>query len=127
MRLFVKKSRLTGEIRKLKDDLQRRPSPLAFSQLGQIYRELGSQDEALAIAAQCVERFPLNEAAYLMQGEIRLERFRRDLIAKDAVVAEGALRQVVRLNAHNAAAHLRLAEMYHLVGMSAKSTEHFSS
>jgi tetratricopeptide (TPR) repeat protein len=124
VRLFVKKSRLTGQIRKLREDLQRRPTPLAFSQLAQLYRELGSHDEALAIAAQCAERFPLSESAYLMQGEIRMDRFRRDLIAKDAVIAESALRQVLRLNGHNVTAHLRLAEVYHVVGMRAACAAH---
>jgi predicted regulator of Ras-like GTPase activity (Roadblock/LC7/MglB family) len=122
--LFVKKSRLTGEIRKLRDDVQRRPNPASFSQLAHIYRELGSLDEALAIATQCAERFPLNETAYLTQGEIRLERFRRDLVAKDAVVAEGALRQVLRLNAGHVGAHMCLAELLHLVGMPAECVRH---
>jgi tetratricopeptide (TPR) repeat protein len=124
VRLFVQKSRMSAEIRKLRDDIQRRPTPFAYAQLAQIYRDLGSHDEALAIAAQCTERYPLNEAAYLMQGEIRLERFRRDLIAKDAVVAESAMRQVLRLNAHNVTAHLRLAEIYHLVGMRVDCARH---
>jgi tetratricopeptide (TPR) repeat protein len=124
VRLFVKKSQLSGEIRKLRDDIQRRPTPFAFAQLAQIYRDLGSQDEALAIAQQCSERFPLNETAYLTQGEIRLERFRRDQVAKDAVIAESALRQVIRLNAHNATAHLRIAEVYHLVGHRSECARH---
>lgn len=124
VRLFVKKSRLTGQIRKLREDLQRRPTPLAFAQLAQLYRELGSHDEALAIAAQGAERFPLSESSYLMQGEIRMDRFRRELIAKDAVTAESALRQVLRLNNHNVTAHLRLAEVYHLVGMRGECAAH---
>lgn len=124
VRLFVKKSRMTGQIRKLREDIQRRPTPLAFAQLAQLYRELGSHDEALAIAAQGAERFPLSESSYLMQGEIRMDRFRTELIAKDAVVAESALRQVLRLNNHNVTAHLRLAEVYHLVGMRAECAVH---
>lgn len=124
VQLFVKKGRLTGEIRKLKDDIQRRPNPASFAQLAHIYRELGSLDEALAIATQCAERFPLNETAYLTQGEIRLERFRRDLVAKDAVVAESALRQVLRLNPGHVAAHVCLAELLHLVGMRAECLKH---
>jgi predicted regulator of Ras-like GTPase activity (Roadblock/LC7/MglB family) len=53
-----------------------------------------------------------------------MERFRRDLIAKDGVIAESAMRQVIRLNSHNVAAHLRLAELYHLVGMRAECAKH---
>ena len=117
VRMFAKKGRLTAQIRRLREDLQRRPNPLTYAQLSQLYRELGSYDEALSIAAECAERFPLNEASYLIQGEIRIERFRRDLIAKDGSIAEAALRKVTRLNPHNATAHLLLAEVYYLAGL----------
>jgi len=63
VQLFAKKGRLSGQIRKLREDLQRRPNPLTYAQLAQVYRELGSYDEALGIAAECAERFPLNEAS----------------------------------------------------------------
>ena len=116
VRLFTRKGRLSDQIRKLREDLHRRPSPLAYSQLAQVYRDLGSVDEALAVANECAERFPLNEAAYLIQGEIRVERFRRDLIAKDALIAEAALGKVTRLNEHSATAHLLLAELHWLTG-----------
>ena len=43
VRLFAKKKRLTGQIRKLREDLARRPSPVAYTQLAEIYRELGDQ------------------------------------------------------------------------------------
>jgi tetratricopeptide (TPR) repeat protein len=124
VRLFAKKGRLSGQIRKLREDLQRRPNPLTYSQLAQIYRELGSHDEALSIAAECAERFPLNEAPYLIQGEIRIERFRRDMIAKDGAIAEAALKKVARLNAHNVTAHLHLAEIYYLVGLLPECRKH---
>ena len=124
MRLFAKKKRLTGQIRKLRDDLQRRPSPLAFTQLADIYRELGDHEAALEIATECAERFPLNENPYLLQGEIRLERFLRDHIANDAKIAEAALTKVVRLNSHNIKAHMLLAELFYLVGCADDCRKH---
>lgn len=116
VRLFAKKGRLTVQLRKLREDVVRRPAPAVFTQLAEIYRELGSHDEALEVAAECAERFPLNEGSYLIQGEIRLERFLRDAIAKDAVLADEALRRVTRLNAQSGRAHLLLAELYWLTG-----------
>ncbi len=116
VRLFVKKKSLADDIRKLRRDIARRPSPLSYTQLAQIYRELGNEDEALEMAHECAERFPLNENPYLIQAEIRLSRFLRDLVAKDAVLAEQALRKVVRLNPHHVGAHLLLAQVYYLVG-----------
>jgi tetratricopeptide (TPR) repeat protein len=127
VRVYAKKGRLTGEIRKLREDLVRRPSPAVFSQLAEIYRELGSQDEALEIASECAEKFPLNENPYLIQGEIRLERFLGDMIAKDAVIAEHALQKVVRLNTHNVKAHLLLGELYYLVGALPDCRRHLRS
>lgn len=127
VRLFAKKKRLTGQIRRLRDDILRRPSPVAYTQLAEIYRELGSDDDALAMARECAERFPLNENPYLIEGEIRLERFLRDLIARDAELAEQALSKVVRLNAHNVRAHTLLAELFHVVGAMSECRKHLRS
>ncbi len=124
VRLFAKKGRLTVQLRKLREDVVRRPAPAVFTQLAEIYRELGSHDEALEVAAECAERFPLNEGPYLIQGEIRLERFLRDAIAKDAILADEALRRVTRLNAQNGRAHLLLAELYWLTGEMAACRRH---
>src|SRR5690242_6286151 len=51
VRLFAKKGRLAGRIRRLREELQRRPNPATYTQLAAIYRDLGSDEEALAIAA----------------------------------------------------------------------------
>jgi tetratricopeptide (TPR) repeat protein len=114
--VYAKKGRLSGEIRRLRDEIARRATPLAYAQLAELYRELGSDVEALAIAAECAARFPLNEAGYVVQGEIRAERFRRDLVARDAAIADEALTKVVRLNPQNVAALLVLAEIRWLIG-----------
>ncbi len=127
VRTYAKKGRLTVQLRRLREDAARRPNPLTFAQLAEIYRDLGSLDDALAITAECAERFPLNESPYLVQGEIRLQRFLHDVIAKDAIIAENALRKVVRLNAHNVKAHLLLAEIYWLVGMPSACRRHLRS
>jgi predicted regulator of Ras-like GTPase activity (Roadblock/LC7/MglB family) len=127
VRLFAKKGRLTGQLRRLRDDVVRRPTPVVFTQLAAIYRELGQHDDALQTAQDCAERFPLNENPYLIQGEIRLERFLRDFIARDAVLAEAALRRVTRINGHNVKAHLLLAELYWLVGAVSSCRRHLRS
>ena len=51
----------------------------------------------------------------------------RDLIAKDAILAEAALTKVSRLNGHNLKAHLLLAETYYLVGAMSASRQHLRS
>ncbi len=59
-----------------------------------------------------------------MQGEIRVERFLRDVVAQDAVHAEHALRRVVQINSGSVKAHALLAELYHLVGAVADCRRH---
>lgn len=127
VKLFAKKGRLTGQLRRLRDDVVRRPTPIVYTQLAAIYRDLGQHDDALQTAHECAERFPLNENPYLIQGEIRLERYQRDLIARDAVLAEQALRRVTRLNGHNLRAHHLLAELYWLVGAVGACRRHLRS
>ena len=124
VRLYVKKNRMTGDLRRLREEIQRRPTALGYARLAKLYRELGSHDEALAIASVCAERFPTDETAFLLQAELRRERFRRDLVAKDAVMAESALRQALRLNPKNVDARVRLAELCHLVGLREACAQH---
>lgn len=116
VRLFVKRGPLNTRLRKLRDDLARRPTPSAYERLAETYRELGSVGDALATAEECAERYPLHESPHLVQGEIRLDRFRQDLIARDAVRAEQSLGRVARINARCVKAHLLLAELHWLVG-----------
>lgn len=127
VRFFTKKKRLSGQIRKLQGDLQRRPNPTAYARLAEIYRELGDDDEALQVADECAERFPLNESPFLVRGEIRLERFLSDHIARDAVLAHESLGKVLRLNSRNAKAHLLTAELMYLVGDLEECRQHLKS
>jgi len=124
VRAYARKGPLAGQIRTLREELATRPSPLAYARLAQIYRELGSHDDALATAADCAARFPLNETSHLVQGEIRVERFRRDMVARDATTADQALTKVVRLNPQNVAARMLLAEIHWLVGDARGCREH---
>lgn len=116
VRLFAKRSRLAGELRRLRDDVARRPTPAAYGQLAALYRDLEQSDEALEVAREGADRFPLSEACHLLQGEIRLERFLRDRVSRDAVLAEQALQRALRINPRNAAAAALLAELCWAVG-----------
>ncbi len=116
IRVFAKKKSLAGRIRDLRQDMARRPSPFVYTSLAEIHRELGDDEEALALASDCAAMFPQNDQPFLVQGEIRLERFLEHQVARDAVQAELALQRVVRINAQNLKAHVLLAELYHLVG-----------
>jgi tetratricopeptide (TPR) repeat protein len=113
---FAKKQRLQTEIRRLRRELVTRPAPIVFSQLAEIYRQLGKNDQALEICQQCLEKFPLNENPYLIIGELRLARFLSELIAHDGIEAEKQLRRVVQINGQNVKAHMLLANLCYVVG-----------
>lgn len=115
VRLFARRTRFAGQIRRLREDALRRPTPAAWTQLAALYREIGSDDEALEAARECADRFPLHESAHLLQGEIRLERFVEDRIARDAVVAAESLRRAAQLNPREPSAHALLGELCWLV------------
>lgn len=116
VRTFTKRKSLGGRIRRLRTEIARRPTPFAYTSLAEIHRELGDDDEALDLALACAQEFPLNAQPLLVQGEIRLERFLRDLVAQDAIHAEAALQRALRLSSASVKARLLLAELYHLVG-----------
>jgi predicted regulator of Ras-like GTPase activity (Roadblock/LC7/MglB family) len=116
VRLFAKRGRLAGEIRRLREDVARRPTPVAFTRLAALYRDLEQSDEALDVAREGAERFPLSEGPHLVQGEIRVERFLRDRVGRDAILAEQSLQRVLRINPRSGSAGLLLAELCWLVG-----------
>ncbi len=116
VRLYAMKGQRAGRIRELKEDVRRQPTPEAFTELAEIYRELKSYDEALDMATRCSQRYPQHEGPHLIQGEIRLERFVKDKVANDGLLAKQSLDEVLRLNPHSPKAHLLLGELDYLVG-----------
>ena len=113
---FARKEKMQHEIRRLRDQIEAKPTPAAYTRLAEIYRSLSSHEAALLTCEECLERYPLNENPYLIIGEIHLERFLRDLTASDGLRAEEQLRRVTRLNGQNLRAMLLLARLYHAVG-----------
>jgi tetratricopeptide (TPR) repeat protein len=113
---FAKKQRLQNELTRLRKELASRPAPIVYSQLAEIYGDLGKHDQALEICEQCIEKFPLNENPYLIIGGLRLRRFLSDLIAHDGLEAERHLKRVLKLNPANVKAHMLLGHLAYVVG-----------
>jgi hypothetical protein len=124
VRSFALRKSLSGRIRRLRAEIERRPTPFAYTRLAEIHRELGDDDEALDLATTCTQQFPLNAQPLLVEGEIRVERFLRDVVAQDGILAATALRRVLTLNGASVKAHVLLAELYHLVGAVADCRRH---
>ena len=124
VRTFAKRKSLAGRMRRLRAEIARRPTPFSYTNLAEIHRELGEDDEALELAIECAHHFPLNAQPLLVEGEIRVERFLRDIVAQDGMHAETALRRVVSINPGSVKAHLLLAELYYVVGAVADCRRH---
>ncbi|MCZ6662442.1 MAG: roadblock/LC7 domain-containing protein [Actinobacteria bacterium] len=113
---FATKHGMQSRIARLRKEMEDVPNPSVFSEMAEIYRDLGDDDKVIEICEQCIERFPLNEKPYMISGAVRLDRFIEDMAAHEGFEAEMQLRRVVKLNAENVEAHLLLGKLYFIVG-----------
>ena len=116
VRTFVLRKQNGSEIRRLRQIVSRRPTEGAFTELVELYRSLGGDEDALAVARRAVEQFPRCERAHVLAAEIRLERFLVGRVAQDAVEADSALAAVLALNPNHVKAHVLSAQLRHLLG-----------
>ncbi|MCK6481679.1 MAG: hypothetical protein HUU06_09905 [Planctomycetaceae bacterium] len=121
--LFVKKKRSAESIKRLRDEIRVKPSPSAYTQLGDIYRDLGEVDQALDLLTECTERFTEETVAYRLIGQIRLENFLQEVIAYDGFHAWNALRRVKELSPDDSQARVLLGQLYYAVGANAMAVQ----
>jgi tetratricopeptide (TPR) repeat protein len=120
---FVKKKRSQEGVKRLRDEIRVKPTPAAYSQLADIYRDLGDVEQALDIAAECTEKFPDDPMAYLKIGQIRFDNFLRDVIAYDGNHAYAALQKVRALDPGSSACRMLFAQFYYALGANALSVK----
>ncbi|MCA9321652.1 MAG: hypothetical protein KDB53_13005, partial [Planctomycetes bacterium] len=110
------------------EELRRRcdndPAPDTFRDLAAIYLECEEYDEALAVADEYCRREPTAPEGMLLQGEILIKRFYKDLVANDARRGIVALQKVLDLEARNFEAQYQLASVYHFIGAISKALFH---
>lgn len=116
---FVKKKKSAEPIKRLRDEIRVKPSSTAYTQLADIYRDLGEVDQALDLLGECTERFADEVVAYRMLGQIRLDNFLREVIAYDGLHAHNALRRARELAPSDSASRLALAQLLYAVGANA--------
>jgi len=121
--LFVKKKRSADAIRRLRDEIRVKPAAQAYSQLADIYRDLGDLDQALDLLAECTERLPGEVAAWRLMGQIRLENYLQEVIAYDGLHAWRALSKVRELSPEDAPCRMLLAQLFFAVGANALSVQ----
>jgi tetratricopeptide (TPR) repeat protein len=120
---FVKKKRSQEGVKRLRDEIRVKPTPAAYTELADIYRDLGDVEQALELASECADKFPTDPMAPLKIGQIRFDNFLRDVIAYDGIHAYQALQKVRSLDAGNAACRMLLAQFYYAVGANALSVQ----
>jgi tetratricopeptide (TPR) repeat protein len=112
----LRRGQVKNEIEALKKAIEERPSTAAFSQLAEIYKDLRDEDSALRYCRAAIEKFPNDDSPYLIIGELRLRRFYRDFLVKDAMISIENLEKTVELNTRNYKALLLIAKLYLQIG-----------
>lgn len=103
---------MKGEVESLKKVVEERPTPAAFAQLAEIYKDLQDEETALRYCRQAISKFPNDDSFYRIIGELRLRRYYKDFFAKDGKIAIENLEKACELNNRNYKALTALGGLY---------------
>lgn len=118
---FIKKESLQNELGELKSKIDARPDPVQLCRLADVYKEIGDYDKALELCRKALDLFPEHEGPWIIFGKIRLERFKEDWIAKDALLTIQHYEKALELNATSYKTLVDLAELYTEIGAKRKA------
>ena len=124
LRRLIQKESLRERVKSLRQSLRRRPDPYLYARLADVFRQLGELSKAESIAEECKTRFPCDENPYLVIGEIRSGRFKKELMARDGRLAIENLERAVSLNPDNLKGRMQLAELYAALGANSRALPH---
>jgi len=114
----IKRTDLYGDFLKASQDISASPSPDAYASLAALYRVVGDIDKALETCAAGLAVFPNSVRLYLNVAELRIRRFAKNFMPKDAVLALANLEKAASLNENDYAVSILLAEFYLAIGAS---------
>ncbi|HVY61758.1 MAG TPA: tetratricopeptide repeat protein, partial [Planctomycetota bacterium] len=120
---FIKKDSLQQELADLKQKLDTAPNPVQYCKLADVYKEIGDYDKALELCKKAIELFPDHEGPWIIFGKIRLERFKEDWIAKDALLTIQHYEKALELNNTSYKTLVDLAELYTEIGAKRRATK----
>ncbi|MEQ8766574.1 MAG: hypothetical protein RL885_21855 [Planctomycetota bacterium] len=112
----IRQRQVASRVRSLRRRLASEPSPSLYAQLGRLQIETEDFSGALETAAQCAARYPGREESLLIEGDVRLRRFRKDRIAADGLQTARLFEAAVRINPRNTRSWMVLAKLYFSVG-----------
>lgn len=110
------KRKVEGDIREQRSLLRGSANGTVYYQLALLYKQCGDYDQAIEFARKGTRLFPDFEGNYIVLGDIRYERFQRDLRATDGIRAVTLLEKAADLNRENYRLLKELAEIYLAIG-----------
>lgn len=124
LRKFARKNQLSARIAELRAAVVKTPSPKAYSELADVYLELGDMDAVHGLTEECIRRFPDDTGAYLVQARASLTAFYRDLSARAGIVAVELVRKALKIDPRDASAHKLMADVCFRIGALATARRH---
>jgi len=115
------------DLKVYRHEVKTQPSPKAYYRLACLYKEMRDYDQAIDLARKGVELYPDFEGNYIVLGDIRYERFQRDLRASDGLQAIEFFEKAADLNRENYRLLFQLAEIYNAVGARDKAIDKINS
>lgn len=115
---YLKKVTLAPQLAELRQRLEKEPNPIAYARLADTMKDLGDYDKAIELCKKAINLYADGEGAWIILGRIRLDRFKEDFIARDALLAIEYYERALELNRNSYKTLLDLAELY--VEISAK-------
>jgi len=104
------------ELRGHRQELSKSPTGVTYYRLAELYRDCGDYDKTIEFARKGTVRHPAFEGNYIILGEIRYDRFKRDLRAADGRQAIELFEKASDLNRENYRLLKQLAELYLAIG-----------
>jgi hypothetical protein len=114
--LTIRRAQARAGMQHLKDRIARERDPRAYEQLIQLYTEVNMPEEARREALAYAAAHPDRDTPHLLLGEMHLQAFFNDVVARDAHTAHEHLVRAARLNGEALKPRLLLAELYFCVG-----------
>jgi hypothetical protein len=115
------------DLKAYRHEVKTQPGPKAYYRLACLYKEMRDYDQTIELARKGVELYPTFEGNYIVLGDIRYERFQRDLRASDGRQAIDYFEKAADLNRENYRLLFQLAEIYGAIGARDKAMEKINS
>jgi hypothetical protein len=114
--LGIRRAQAHAGIRELKARIQHDQAPPAYEELIELYGDLGLSGEARQLALAYARAHPDLDSPHLILGEMHLQVFYADLLARDGHAALHSLTRAAELNPEAVKPHLLLSELFFCVG-----------